>query len=207
MIRRRILPGLLLSVLVASPTLARADRRDLYTLVEFPLGIASFYDPPTTNAQASAPTYGAGLLAFYGITNQLHVGGVLRYVGSTDVGFKDVTTTAGTGDLYANHRALAVGALAVYRIDTGRILAPLAQLELGFARHTYRDVALSPTGSGYYLPADDATETLPYARAGAGVEVRLWSNLYGSAVVSAEFSPSALRRWSLIVPLAVGWIW
>ena len=124
---------------------ARADRRELYTVLGYDPGV-SHYELSGGNT-GSATTYTGTLTAsvYYGLTNTWHIGGRLRlssvsniHIGNAVVSMPDGSLSE--GDVYEDHRSLGLGALVVYRVDTKTSLAPLLELEAGFAAHEFQRI-------------------------------------------------------------------
>jgi hypothetical protein len=201
-----------LVAVLAAPFAARGDDQELYTLIQLEPSSHHFTDPVRGEAEASAWGAGAGLTAYYGLTNTLHFGGALRVARAKNVAFDDVTVissggTSNTGRLFADTLSFSVGALALYRLDTGRPLAPMLSLEGGLVRRSYTNVALTPNGASYGLPVDDNSETLAYGRLTLSLEYRFWQRWIASVGLAGQLEPSGLMPWQISVPISVGMIW
>lgn len=203
------LGAVLVGSTIVAPRHARADRREIYTLVGYAPGVSHFRVPgghgATTNAYANA----IDLTSYYGLTHSLHVGGLLRLASSADARFAGATArlpdgTDSVGNVYADHRALGVGALLLYRLDTGIALAPAVMLEGGLTIHQYRDAVHVAAGVG--TPLGEVTETVPHGSATVLLEYRFLDRWVAALGVGVSVEPG-LMPWSIFAPLRVGRIW
>jgi hypothetical protein len=111
------------------------------------------------------------------------------------------------GDVYLDHRSVGIGALALYRLDTGLHLAPLLEVEAGFTSHQYRRIAHVPTGVAYIIPLSDVSEAVFHGAAAVLVEYRFRNRWIAAAGVGVQVEPGASVPWSVNLPLRVGVIW
>lgn len=201
-----------ISVLLAAPAAASADDQELYTLLQLEPVSHHVTDPVRGEVEANAWGAGLALSGYYGLTNTIHVGGALRVARAKNVPFEDVSVisssgTRNTGRLYADTQSFAIGGLALYRLDTGRAMAPTLSAEAGVLRRSYTNVALTPAGASYGLPVDDNSETLLYGRLTLSLEYRFWERWLASVGVAGQLEPGGLQPWQLSVPVNVGLIW
>jgi hypothetical protein len=203
------LPALLCLCLA---TTAAADRREGYVLLEGGLGVQLLHD----GAAALAPGTGLGpageLQLFYGFTNSLHVGGYARGFWAPDTAFTGVTATlpdgsTPTGTLYENVHGFGGGALVRWRFDTGYLVAPFAQLELGVAWLRIDNQELIPTGRDFGLSLSMRDVLTADGRLAVGVEVRLLEHLVLELVLGARHTLSPFLPWQFDGALAAGVVW
>jgi hypothetical protein len=201
---------LLLGFLAAGP--ARGDFKELYTAFGYLPGL-SHYDLPANGSGSTTALGGAmDLSAYYGLSNTLHVGGRLRgsirsdvHLASVRLNMPDGSTSI--GDVYLDHRSVGLGALALYRVDTGLHLAPVLEVEAGFTSHQYRRIAHVPAGVAYLIPLSDVSETVFHGAAAVLVEYRFRNRWIAAAGAGLEVEPGARVPWSVNLPLRVGVIW
>jgi len=208
---RRQLAAALLALLLG-PSGARADRRELYTVLGLEPQLTRFSEPLAASADAMRFTPALELAAFYGLTNSLHVGAALRLSQSRGLEIRNADVflpdhSPSSGSVSFDHRSIGFGVLGYYRLDTGRSIAPGLAVEAGFASHAYSAVNHSPTGASFGIPYPSTSEFRPYLRATLGAEYRCMDHLYASLAVGASFEPGGLAAWQLVLPLRVGWIW
>jgi hypothetical protein len=213
---RRRLAALLVAVAltgVAVPGGARADRRELYTLVGYQPGVSHLRSPAGSDAAATTIYAGAfDLTAYYALSNTFHVGGRLRFSRSSDARFEgvDVTAVDGTsskGDVFADHFGFGFGALALYRVDTGYSLAPVFEIEGGLTIHDYGNIVHVPTtGATYETPLRSVSETVVHGSATVLLEYRFRNYWVASGGVGVQVE-SGRVPWSAFVPFRLGRIW
>ena len=201
---------LLLGLCVARP--ARADLKELYTVLGFEPGVSRYDVPASGSGSTTALTGTFDLSAYYGLTNTWHVGGRIRGSIRSDVHLADARLnmpdgSVSTGDVYLDHRSVGLGALALYRLDTGLHLAPVLEVEAGFTSHQYRRIAHVPTGVAYIIPLSDVSETVFHGAAAVLVEYRFANRWIAAAGVGVQVEPGARVPWSVNLPLRVGVIW
>ncbi len=173
----------------------------------------SRYDLPASGSgSATALTGTFDLSAYYGLANTWHVGGRIRGSISSDVHLADVRVnmpdgSVSRGDVYLDHRSIGIGALALYRLDTGLHLAPVLEVEAGFTSHQYRRIAHVPAGVGYIIPLSGVSETVFHGAAAMLVEYRFGNRWMAAAGAGVEVEPGARVPWSVNLPLRVGVIW
>ncbi len=203
--------GVLVLLGLAAQGAARADYQEVYTVLGYQAGASHYLLP---GAGSSSVTSYAGVLdlsAYYGLTNRLHVGGRVRLTSSSDVHFSGATVrlpdgSQSTGDVYDDHLALGVGALALYRVDTGLHLAPIVELEGGFTTHEYRRIVHVPGGAGYTVPLASVSETVLHGGGAMLLEYRFRTRWIVATGVGVEFE-QGLTPWTVVVPFRVGCTW
>lgn len=201
---------LLLALCVARQ--ARADLKELYTALGYEPAVSHYDLPASGSGSATALTGTFDLSAYYGLTNAWHVGGRIRGSIRSDVHLTDVRVnmpdgSVSNGDVYLDHRAVGIGALALYRLDTGLHLAPMLEVEAGFTSHQYRRIALVPAGVAFTIPLSDVSETVLHGAAAVLVEYRFRNRWIAAAGVGVQVEPGASVPWSVNLPLRVGVIW
>jgi hypothetical protein len=203
--------AILLIVGMLGAASARADKDEIYTLVGYEGGVTRYRVPATGLGSADSYAGALDLTAYYGLWNTLHIGGRIRGTSSSDVHFGGASVTVpdgrtSTGDVYSDHRALGLGALALYRFAAGFPLVPALELEGGFTVHQYRNVIHVPAGASFFVPLSNATQTVVHGSATLLLEYRFrnhWVVTSGAGVhIERGLSP-----WSVFVPLRVGRIW
>src|SRR5689334_14622217 len=112
-----------------------------------------------------------------------------------------------TGEVFEDHRSLGLGALALYRVDTGYRVAPVLELEAGFTAHQYRRIAHIPTGVAFTIAMPDVSATVLHAGAALLLEYRLANRWVFASGVGVQAENGGLTPWTLSVPLRVGVIW
>jgi hypothetical protein len=201
---------LLLGLCVARP--ARADLKELYTALGYEPAVSHYDLPASGSGSAAALTSRFDLSAYFGLTNAWHVGGRIRGSISSDVHLADARVnmpdgSVSSGDVYLDHRSVGIGALALYRLDTGLHLAPVLEVEAGFTSHQYRRIEHVPTGVAYIIPLSDVSETVFHGAAAVLVEYRFRNRWIAAAGVGVQVEPGASVPWSVNLPLRVGVIW
>ena len=207
----RLRPLALLAGLTVAPV-ARADRREVYALVGYEAGASHYTVPAVGTGGATAYTGALDLTVFYGLTNFFHLGGRLFLSRSSDIDFRRASVllpdgSQSTGDVYANHSALGLGVLALYRLDTGRHLAPVLELEGGFTLHEYNDVAQVPAGASYFVPLPNTWEAALHGSGTVLVEYRFASKWVALAGLGVRLEASGENPWSVFIPVRIGRVW
>lgn len=200
----------LVLVLVAHP--ARADLKERYAVVGFEPTVTRYELPASGSGSTSALSGEFDLSAYYGLTNTWHLGVRVRGSVSSDVRISDARLnmpdgSVSSGDVYMDHRSIGLGALALYRIDTGLHLAPVLEVEAGFTSHQYRRIAHVPTGVAYVIPLSDVSETVFHGAGAVLVEYRFGNRWIAAAGAGVEVEPGARVPWSVNLPMRVGVIW
>jgi hypothetical protein len=208
---RRFLPATVLALLLA-PGFARADRRELYTLIEVAPQFMQLEEPITGGPTASSVAGDGSLTVYYGLTNSLHLGGSVHLNLARDVEFTgaDVQLQDGsqsTGTVFIDTTGISGTALIAYRFDLGRSFAPVAQVEVGLASLSYTNIAHVPESTNYGIAFADTSETALELRGSLRGEYRFGDHLIAGGGVGAIVHPGALNPWTLYVPITVGWIW
>jgi hypothetical protein len=191
---------------------ARADHKEIYTVLGFDAGVNRYNLPANGSGSTTAYAGALDLSVYYGLTNALHVGGRLRVSSTSNIHFSGVTLTMpdggqSVGDVYADHRSIGLGALALYRVDTGRALAPLVEVEAGFTAHEYRRIEHVPAGVAYKIELPNASQTALHGSLAALLEYRFANRWVAMAGLTAQAESGNLQPWSLSVPLRLGMIW
>jgi len=191
---------------------ARADRNEVYAVVGYEPGLTRYELPATGSGSTTSFAGALAASVYYGLTNTLHVGGRLRVCINSDVRISEARLTLpdgsqSTGDVFEDHRSLGLGALALYRLDTGLQLAPVFEVEAGFTSHQYRRIAHVPAGAAFTIPLPDVSETVLHGSAALLVEYRFANRWVAAAGVGVQGETSGLVPWSLSVPLRFGVIW
>lgn len=181
-----------------APCHARADHREVYAQLAFTPGLL-VARAPTTQSSAARPALGGEVLAYYGLTNAIHVGAALQTASASNLSF-----TTETGTLYADLLDLSACALLVYRLDTGFTFAPVARLELGVAHDRFTRAQV--LYQGFSTPTGDVVETSFTAGASVALEYRFGDHIIASAGFHARRNFGRVG-WSLGVPFSVGLIW
>ncbi len=210
--RARMVGQLLLAIGLCVAGSARADVKELYTVVGYEQAVSRYDLPASGSGSATALTGTFDLSAYYGLTNTWHVGGRIRGSLSSDVHLADARVnmpdgSVSRGDVYLDHRSVGIGALALYRLDTGLHLAPVLEVEAGFTSHQYRRIAHVPTGVAYIIPLSDVSETVFHGAAAVLVEYRFRNRWIAAAGAGVQVEPAARVPWSVNLPLRVGVIW
>ena len=207
----RTRPIVFLAALFAAGA-ARADYTDVYTVLGYQAGASHHLLPATGSGSVTGYAGALDVSAYYGLTDALHVGGRVRLGSSSDVHFSGTTVrlpdgSQSTGDVYDDHRALGVGALALYRVATGFALAPVLELEGGFTTHEYRRIAHVPGGAAYTVSLASVSETVLHGAGALLFEYRLTNRWIVATGVGVQVEAGGLTPWSAFVPFRVGCIW
>ncbi len=191
---------------------ARADRKEVYTVLGIGAG-ANHYKVPANGSGSTTAFAGAlDLTVYYGLTNTFHVGGRLRATSTSNVQFDSVKLTMAdgsesVGSVFADHRSVSLGAVGLYRFDTGRSFAPVLELEAGFAAHQYQRVEHVPAGAGFKLALGNKSQNALYGAGAVLLEYRFANRWVAMTGLSVRAETGDLQPWSLSVPLRVGVIW
>jgi hypothetical protein len=191
---------------------ARADRKEIYTVLGFDAGANGYKVPANGSGSTTAFAAGLDLGVYYGLTNTLHLGGRLRATSTPDVQFDSVKLSMAdgsesVGSLFADHRSISLGAVGHYRFDTGRAFAPVVELEAGFAAHQYRRVEHVPAGAGFKLDLGNKSQDALYGAGALLLEYRFANRWIAMTGISVRAETGDMQPWSLSVPLRVGVIW
>jgi len=208
----RLSKALLLGSLLIAGN-ARADRSELYTVIGYEAGTNRYLMPAAGSGSTTSYASAVDASAYYGLSNSLHVGGRVRLASNVDAHFSGVTVTLpdgsqSTGDVYSNHFGLGIGGLVLYRMDTGRAVAPVFEVEGGLTIHKYHDIILIPSGTQYSIPLGNVSEFVLHGSGAVLVEYRFRNLWTLSTGVGVEVEPSGgLLPWSVFVPFRLGRIW
>jgi hypothetical protein len=203
---------LVLALLLLTPVLARADRREIYTVLSIEPGWFSYGSPPAGTGSAGAFAGNIALGTYYGLTDTLHLGGVIRFGYSKNVAYDSVSVTlsdgvASQGRLFQDHSQLGLGALALYHWETGSRWAPVASVEAGLAHQSFSRIEHVPAGTSYAIPLKDRAETAFYFRPGLALELRLSSRFIFAVGAAVTVSPGSSLPMQVTFPATFGVIW
>jgi hypothetical protein len=209
---RRLVALLSFCFSALAPTSALADRGEIYALLEFEPAVIHFKDPVLLEKETTQLAGAVGITGYFGLTNTIHLGGAVRVSMAKDIEFDGITLTSpggvtSTGSVYADQLSFSIGAVGLYRFDTGSKFAPLLGLEGGVIHHRYSNVAQYPDGGSYGISQADNSETRPYGRASLALEYRFASRWAASAGVAAQYEPESMSPWQFAFPMRVGFIW
>lgn len=206
------MPRFILILVLLAPMLTRAERGELYTLLEGAPSIVSTADAlDGTNSQARA-ALGGRLVAYYGLTHELHLGGALHGFYRPDIRFADkqLTLTDGStpnGDLWENVGQFGAAAVLAYRFDTGHLWAPVLRAEVGASLHRYTSLQFFASAGSFSQTEKNRSEFRPDARLVGSLEYRFWDRFIASAGLGVQRSFGALTGWRFDLPLSLGAIW
>ena len=199
-------------ILVFYARSARADRRELYTVLGYDPGVSHY--KLSNGDTGSATTYSGTLTAsvYYGLTNTWHVGGRLRLSSVPNIHIANAVVTMpdgslSAGDIYEDHRSLGLGALVLYRVDTKAPLAPLLELEAGFMAHEFQRIDFIPSGAAHTYPQPNESNTTLYGSAALLLEYRFANRWVAAVGVAVQGEHDGNVPWSVSVPIRVGTIW
>lgn len=201
----------LLAALVISGT-ALADRREAYVLLEGGVGVQLLTDAATGSQSATAFGPAGAVQVFYGLTNTLHLGAYVRGAYLSSLSFAGVQPTLAdgstpTGTLYEDELAIGGGALLRLRIDTGVLVAPFAQLELGATWLHFSGLALYPPSHAFAIALPERDVLAPDARGVLGLELRLVEHLVLELRLGVRRALTPIVPWQFDGGLAVGAVW
>ena len=194
------------------PLAARADRRDLYTVLAIEPAWTVSRDPLSGEGQATAPMASVALSAYYGITNSIHLGAVARFGYSRDVTYEGVTVTlpdgtSSQGRLFHNSSQFGLSALGLYRFDTGIKWAPFASIEAGLVHDARTAREHVPAGASFGIAFPDRAEMVPVLRPAIGLEYRVTDRFIIAMSTTVGVSLDGGSRVQLAFPVAVGATW
>ncbi|TQF13435.1 hypothetical protein FJV41_23895 [Myxococcus llanfairpwllgwyngyllgogerychwyrndrobwllllantysiliogogogochensis] len=199
----------LLMLVGLAPVTSSADSREIYVLLSGGPSLLRLEDPLEGAASASAAGGGIGVTAYYGLTDELHLGASVGIQGASNVTYAGtrVTLPSGSrplGDLQQDLLGLSFGLVAHYRYDTGAAWAPFAQLELGgqYRRHHHLVHLVSNTELGAAFP--DVSKVSPAAGLQLGLEYRFRNWLTTSVGLGVTTNPADLGQVEFRVPITVG---
>jgi len=209
---RAIRRGMLVAA-IATTGIARADWRELYTVLGYEAGANHYLLPAAGSGSTTSYAGAVDASVYYGLTNSVHLGGRIRLAANVDARFRNVLVafpdgTQSTGDVYGDHLGLGLGGLVLYRLDTGRPIAPVFEAEVGFTIHDYHNIIQIPSGTQYSVSLGNVSEFVVHASGAVLVEYRLKTRWTFSTGVGVQLEPSGgLLPWSVFVPFRVGRIW
>jgi hypothetical protein len=191
---------------------ARADRRELYTVLGYEPGMYQYQIPSNGTGSATQASQTVSASVYYGLTNTWHVGGRVRLSAASNVhiGGAVVTMPDGSrsqGDLYQDHRSFGLGALVLYRLDTKASLAPVLELEGGFTAHEFSRIEFIPSGATHSYPQSNSSSTALHGSAALLVEYRFANRWVASVGIAAQGERGGSIPWGLTVPIRIGTIW
>lgn len=205
----RALPLLALLLL---PLSARADKGELYTLLELSPS-ASRLAAPSSSAGPSWQLLPAGkVLVLRGLTHELLLGGALGVAYGKDLLYRDAALELDDGSrprglLYEDLLGLSVGAVAAYRYDTGYSIAPVLRVELGLAGRFFHNRAFLPANTTVQLAQPSFTQWTPYSHVALGSELRFADKWVAALSVGATRSFRGRVPWQVDTSLVIGRIW
>jgi hypothetical protein len=207
----RAIRSLLLLVGVLGAGSAWADKDEVYTLVGYDGGVSRYRLPAAGEGSVNGYGGAVDVTAYYGWSNVVHVGGRIRGTSSSDVHFGGASVTVpdgrtSAGDVYVDHRALGLGALALFRFSAGYSVVPALELEAGFTVHQYRNIIHVPAGASVSVPLSDVTQTVAHGSATLLLEYRFKNQWAVSSGAGVQLE-GGLAPWSVFVPVRVGRIW
>ena len=191
---------------------ARGDRKEIYTVLGFDAGVNHYNLPESGSGNTTSYAGALDLAVYYGLTNTFHVGGRLRLSSTPNVHFRGARLTMSdgsesVGDVFADHRSVAVGALGLYRVDTGFALAPFFEVETGLAMHQYRRIEQVPAHATYKVDLASASQNSLYGQAAVLLEYRFGNRWMAATGISFRAESGNMQPWAFGVPLRVGFIW
>lgn len=206
----RAVPALLAALLAAGP--ARADRKEVYTLLGLGAGVSRYNVPASGSGTTSAFAGALDVSVYYGLTNALHLGGRLRVTSTSNVHFESARVTMAdgsqsVGSVFADHRAISLGVFGLYRFDTGLAFAPVLEFEAGLATHQYRRIEHIPAGAGFKYGLGSKSQSALYGAGAVLLEYRFANRWVAMTGLSVRAETADLQPWSLSVPLRVGVVW
>jgi hypothetical protein len=191
---------------------AWADRRDLYT--QFALGpsVPQMEDRTGEGSRATQAALLAEGIIYYGLSHTLYLGGLLHGTFIRDAAIPGASRqlpdgTLPKGTLYLDSWSVGIGPLMVWRLDTGKIIAPLVRLEVGASYYHYRRVQLVPVGQFVAIAQPAWSELAFGGRALLGLELRYANHLSITVSMGLRRTFGASIPWQLDFPLSVGLIW
>ena len=191
---------------------ARADRRELYTVLGYEPGMARYDLPVAGSGTATSYTGTVTLSAYYGLSNTFHLGGRLRLARNPNVHFSGAMVrmpdgSSSLGDVWEDDLSIGLGALALFRVDTRMSLAPVVELEGGFTSHQYQRIEDIPAGATHTIPEPGASRLAPYGSAALLLEYRFRNRWVAAAGIALQGESGGLMPWGVRVPVRVGIIW
>lgn len=196
---------------LARPSAAYGDRRELYTTLSLEPGWALSGDPLSGEGVTGAPAIGVNAAAYYGLSNTVHLGAVVRLGYSRDFTYDRLNVvlpdgTSSRGRLFYNRSQVGFSALGRYRFDTGGRWAPVMWLEVGLVHEAASGIEHIPQGSSFGIFFADRRETALSCRSGIELEYRLserWVLGLGAAIAG---SPGR-QEVQMALPAKVGVVW
>src|SRR5690349_18105610 len=203
--------AIILLVGVFSAASARADKDEVYTLIGYEGGVTRYRVPAAGDGSVDSYAGALDVTAYYGWSNALHIGARIRASSSSDVVFGGASVTVpdgrtSTGNVYSDHRALALGAAALYRFAAGYPVVPALELEGGFTVHQYRNIIHVPAGASFFVPLSNMSQAVLHGSATLLLEYR-FKNRWVVASGAGVQLEGGLAPWSVFVPVRVGRIW
>lgn len=204
--------ALSLLALLLVPLSARADRGELYTLLELSPS-ASRLDAPSSPAGPSWKMLPAGkVLVLRGLSHELLLGGALGVAYGKDLLFQNASLELDDGSrprgrLFENLLGLTIGAVAAYRYDTGYSIAPIVRAELGLSGRFFHNRTFLPANTSVQIAEPSLTEWTPYSHVALGAELRFADKWVAALGVGATRSFRGRVPWQVDASLVIGRIW
>lgn len=196
------------------PLAARADKGELYTLLELSPSVARLSSPSSSAAPSWKPLPAGKVLVLHGLTHELLLGGALGVAYGKDLLFQDATLELADGSrprghLYEDLARLSLGAAAAYRYDTGYALAPVLRVELGLAGALSHNRTFLPANTTVQIAQDSLITWTGYSHVALGAELRFREHWVATAGLGATGHAGARRKsdWEIGASLVIGRIW
>lgn len=202
----------LLFLLLLLPLSARADRGELYTLLELSPS-ASRLAAPSSSAGPSWKLLPAGkVLVLRGLTHELLLGGALGVAYGKDLLFRNAALelddgSRPRGSLYEDLLGLSVGAVAAYRYDTGYSIAPVLRAELGLTGRLFHNRTFLPANTTVQIAGPSLTEWAPYSHLALGAELRFSDRWVAALGLGATKHFRGRIPWEVDASLVIGRVW
>lgn len=206
----RTTPVLALLCLLASSS-ARADRRDLYLVLEGAPALLQADDAVDGATGATRLGVNGQVGAYYGLTNRLHVGAVFRGVHGGGFAYEDktlsVSGTRAVGTFRQSLTGFGAAALLLFRPNLGSDFAPVARLELGGTQVHHTGLVFEPAGLSQRYEFDSLTELVWGARVVLAAEYRFLDSFVASVGLGFRQNFNALAQRQFELPILVGYVW
>lgn len=201
------------AVTLVAGGVARADRGELYLSLDVAPMLQPTREPVQQSATILAPAATVGIVAHYGLTNDLHLGVNLGAALAPNAVFRNVTLplpetgSPARGDLFEDLISLRLMATAHYRLDLGEPWAPFARIEAGGVFRQHQRIAHYPAGTTLTVPYPSRQELSLAFAAMAGVEYRFWNRWLINVGIRARYALASLTPWEFELPIGAAFIW
>lgn len=204
--------ALLLLALLVLPLSARADRGELYTLLELAPSASRLTAPSTSAGPAWKLLPAAKALVLHGLTHELLLGGALGVTYGKDLLFQDAALELADGSrprgrLYEDLLGLSLGAVAAYRYDTGYSIAPVVRAELGLAGRLFHNRTFLPANTTAQIAEPSLAEWTPYSHVALGAELRFADKWVATLGLGATKHFRGRIPWEVDASLVIGRVW